>query len=179
MRVMARLKEPHFQMTWMPRLEPYTKYALSKTGWDKENALHAQQQGNKKSILMNVPTRQCLRKSKRDKTEPSLLEHEVSARKQRNGSIAEDTKQRWNFTSRTSSGRNICLHPRQNGRCTDVIEKFQSQNAEIFGYFYRNTNGQTHGPVWKTQSLFLSGICTVILRPGLLWERQLEKVLLK
>ena len=51
----------------------------------------AQQQGNKKSILMNVPTRQCLRKRKR-KTEPSLQEHKVSARKQRNGSIAERHK---------------------------------------------------------------------------------------
>ena len=51
-----------------------------------------QQQGNKKSILMNVPTRQYLRKKKRDKTEPSLQDHKVSARKQRNGSIAERHK---------------------------------------------------------------------------------------
>ena len=57
----------------------------------------AQQQGDKKSILMNIPTRQCLRKRKRDKTEPSFQEHRVSVQKQRNGSIAEDTKQRWNF----------------------------------------------------------------------------------
>ena len=57
----------------------------------------AAQQGNKKTILMNVLTRQCLRKSKRDKTEPSLQEHKVLAREQRNGSIAEDTKQRWNY----------------------------------------------------------------------------------
>ena len=48
----------------------------------------AAQQGNKKSILMNFTTRQCLRQSKRDKTDPSLQEHKVSARKQRNGSIA-------------------------------------------------------------------------------------------
>ena len=38
MRVMARLKEPHFQMTWMQRLEPSR---LSESGWDKENALVA------------------------------------------------------------------------------------------------------------------------------------------
>ena len=41
--------------------------------------------------------------------------------------------------------------------------KFQSQNAQIFGYVYQNTNGQNHGPVWKTQSFFSKGICTVTL----------------
>ena len=40
--------------------------------------------------------------------------------------------------------------------------KFQSQNAQTFGYVYRNTNGPNHGPVWKTQSFLLNGICTVI-----------------
>ena len=40
-------------------------------------------------------------------------------------------------------------------------------------------NGQNRGPVWKTQSFFLSEICTVILLAGLLWERQFEKILLK
>ena len=43
--------------------------------------------------------------------------------------------------------------------------KFRSQNVQIFGYVYRNTNGQNHGPVWKTQLFLLSGICMVIL-PG-------------
>ena len=33
-------------------------------------------------------------------TEPSFQEHRVSVPKQRNGSIAEDTKQRWNFITR-------------------------------------------------------------------------------
>ena len=28
---------------------------------------------------------------------------------------------------------------------------------------YHDTNGQNHGPVWKTQLFLLSGICTVIL----------------
>ena len=40
--------------------------------------------------------------------------------------------------------------------------KFQSQNVQIFGYVYRNTNGPNHGPVWKTQLFFLEEICTVI-----------------
>ena len=65
--------------------------------WMGRRECAAQQQGDKKSILMNVPTRECLRKRKRDKTEPSIGEHRVSVQKQRNRSIAEDTKQRWNF----------------------------------------------------------------------------------
>ena len=38
----------------------------------------------------------------------------------------------------------------------DVIEKFQSQNVQIFGYVYQNTNGQNHCPVWKTQLFLLT-----------------------
>ena len=48
------------------------------------------------------------------------------------------------------------------------------------GFVYHDTTGQNHGPVWKTQSFLLSGICTVILwQAGLLWEREFEKILLK
>ena len=58
--------------------------------------------------------------------------------------------------------------------------KFPSQNAQIFGYVYRSTNGQNHGPVWKTQWSLSKGICTVTLwQDCLLWERQFEKVILK
>ena len=64
---------------------------------------------------------------------------------------------------RTSSRCSIRLYPGQNGRCNDVIKKFQGQNVKIFGYVYRNTSGQNHGPVWKIQSFLLSEICTVIL----------------
>ena len=39
--------------------------------------------------------------------------------------------------------------------------KFQSQNAQTFGYVYQSTNGRNHGPVWKTQLFLLNGICTV------------------
>ena len=41
--------------------------------------------------------------------------------------------------------------------------------SRYFGYVYRNTNGQNHGPVLKTQLFFLNGICTVILWHG--WEK--------
>ena len=40
--------------------------------------------------------------------------------------------------------------------------KFQSQNVLIFGYVYHDTSGHSHGPVWKTQSFLLNGICAVI-----------------
>ena len=62
---------------------------------------------------------------------------------------------------RPSSGRSISLHPDQNGRCTIAIEKFQSRNVQIFGYVCQNTNGQNHGPEWKTQLFLLSEICMV------------------
>ena len=57
--------------------------------------------------------------------------------------------------------------------------KFQNRSVQTFGSVYHDTNGQNHGPVWKTQSFLLNEICTVILLAGLLWERQFEKILLK
>ena len=54
--------------------------------------------------------------------------------------------------------------------CTQVkmedahkLLKIQNRSVQIFGFVYHDTNGQNHGPVWKTQSFFLSEICTVIL----------------
>ena len=41
--------------------------------------------------------------------------------------------------------------------------KITNRNAQTFGYFYHDTNGSNHGPVWKTQSFLLSEICMVIL----------------
>ena len=42
-------------------------------------------------------------------------------------------------------------------------EKFQNRNVQTFGFVYHDTNGQNHGPVWKTQSFLLNEICAVIL----------------
>ena len=42
-------------------------------------------------------------------------------------------------------------------------KKFQNRSVQTFGFVYHDTNGQNHGPVWKTQLFLLSGICTVIL----------------
>ena len=41
--------------------------------------------------------------------------------------------------------------------------KTPSRNVQTFGFVYHDTNGQNHGPVWKTQLFLLSEICTVIL----------------
>ena len=41
--------------------------------------------------------------------------------------------------------------------------KYQNRSVQRFGFVYHDTNGQNHGPVWKTQSFLTKGICTVIL----------------
>ena len=75
---------------------------------------------------------------------------------------------------RTRSRRSIGLHPGRKWRMHPHHSKFQSQNVQIFGYVYQNTNGPNHGPAWKTQFFFLNGICTVIL-----WQDCYGKVHLK
>ena len=44
-----------------------------------------------------------------------------------------------------------------------LFKKFQNRSVQTFGFVYHDTNGQNHGPVWKTQSFLLKGIYTVIL----------------
>ena len=44
-----------------------------------------------------------------------------------------------------------------------LLKKFHNRNVQTLGFVYHYTNGQNHGPVWRTQLFFLSGICTVIL----------------
>ena len=60
-----------------------------------------------------------------------------------------------------------------------LFEKIQRQNVQIFGQVYQSTNGPNHGPVWKTQSFLLSGICTVILWRDCCGKGHFEKVQLK
>ena len=80
----------------------------------------------------------------------------------------------------TSSRRSINLYPEKNGRCSQIVKKKkQNRSVQTFGFVYHDTNGQNHGPVWKTQLFLLNGICKVIFLAGLLWERQFEKILLK
>ena len=80
---------------------------------------------------------------------------------------------------RTSSGCSICLNPGKNGGCSQIVEKFPNWNVLTFGFVYHDTNGQNHGPVWKTQSFLLSEICTVILWQDCFGKGIFEKILLK
>ena len=43
------------------------------------------------------------------------------------------------------------------------IRKFQNRSVQTFGFVNHDTNGQNHGPVWKTQSFLLNEICMVII----------------
>ena len=56
--------------------------------------------------------------------------------------------------------------------------KCQSQNVQIFGYVYRNTDGRNRGPVWNTVVPFGRNLYGHPLA-GLLWKRLFEKILLK
>ena len=42
-------------------------------------------------------------------------------------------------------------------------KKHKIRRVQTFGFVYHDTNGKNHGPIWKTQSFLLRGICTVIL----------------
>ena len=48
--------------------------------------------------------------------------------------------------------------------------KIAKSECPTFGFVYHDTNGLNHGPVSKTQSFLLKGICTVIL-----WQAYYEK----
>ena len=56
--------------------------------------------------------------------------------------------------------------------------KFQNRNVQTFGFVNHDTNGLNHGPVWKTQSFLLNGICMVILGRTFvgkaIWETPIE-----
>ena len=48
-------------------------------------------------------------------------------------------------------------------RMLQNYSKFPNRNVQTFGFVYHDTSGLNHGPVWKTQSFLLSGICTIFL----------------
>ena len=64
---------------------------------------------------------------------------------------------------RTSSRCSIRSYSCQNGKCTEFTEYCRSQNVQIYGFVYHDTNGQNHGPAWTIQSFFLNEIYMVIL----------------
>ena len=47
--------------------------------------------------------------------------------------------------------------------------KIQNRNVQTYGFVKHDTNGQNHGPVWKTQSFFLKGNLYGHPLAGLLW----------
>ena len=49
------------------------------------------------------------------------------------------------------------------GRCSQIFENSKNRSVQTFGFVYHDTNGQNHGPVWKTQWFFLSGTYMVML----------------
>ena len=61
---------------------------------------------------------------------------------------------------RTSSRRSISTYP-ENGRCSQIVENSKIGVSRHLDSS-TTTNGQNHGPIWKTQSFLLSRICTVI-----------------
>ena len=67
-----------------------------------------------------------------------------------NGYFIKTTRMR-----RTNSRCIISLTPRSNWKMHHHCFKFRSQNVQMFGYVYQNTNGLNHVPAWKIQS-FLS-----------------------
>ena len=55
------------------------------------------------------------------------------------------------------------LAPRSKWKMHRRYWKIQSRIVQTFGFVDHDTNGQNHGPVWKTQSFLLNGIYMVIL----------------
>ena len=62
---------------------------------------------------------------------------------------------------RTSSRRDIRLHPGDNAGRSKIAQKFRSQSVQICGYVFHDTNGQNHGLTSKSQWYLLNEICTV------------------
>ena len=46
---------------------------------------------------------------------------------------------------------------------TPKLLKLPKSDCQTFGFVHLDTNGQNHGPVWKTKSFFFSEFCTVIV----------------
>ena len=55
------------------------------------------------------------------------------------------------------------LKPKWKRKMLTNCPKFPNRNVQTFAFVHLDTNGQNHGPVWKTQLYLLKGICTVIL----------------
>ena len=74
---------------------------------------------------------------------------------------------------RTSSWRNIGVHPSENGRCS-----ITTQNSQIrMWYVFQNISGRSHGNTFEDPVVPLERNLRGHLLAVLLWERQFEKTL--
>ena len=67
------------------------------------------------------------------------------------------------------------LKPKLKWKMLTNYSKFPNRSVQTFGFVYHDTNGQNHGPVWKTQSFLLSEICMVILSQDYCGKGNLRK----
>ena len=65
----------------------------------------------------------------------------------------------------TSSWRRISLHSGKNGGCSQITPEFQSQDVQIYGYVFHDTNGQNHGQTLNILWHFLNEI----VRSSITW----------
>ena len=165
--------DEEFQLTMKAarrKLEDPMPGAMPSKNTDKEQwGTHRNFGGNARqnTFVLSIPTK--ARDQGLKELDTNLIKITLLQKVESHGHYIKTTRMR-----RTSSGRNIRLHPGQNGRCTDVIPKFLSQNVQIFGCVYKSTNGQNHGPVWKMQSFLSKGMYGHPLA-GLLLEINLGK----
>ena len=53
------------------------------------------------------------------------------------------------------------VHPSKNGGRSKIVQNSQSQNVQVCGYVFHDTNGPNLGQTSKTQWFFLIEICMV------------------
>ena len=116
--------------------------------WMGRRECAAQQQGDKKSILMNFPTRQCLRKRKRDKTEPSFQEHRVSVQKNKGTGVLLKTRNRGGISSHL-----LGLQPRAFAQvCKPQITHYLCLQMFLCNSSQQTSTRQSPSRVLKTRS---------------------------
>ena len=63
----------------------------------------------------------------------------------------------------------------KNGRCSQIIENSKIGVSRTFGFVYHDTNGQNHGPLWKTQLFPLDRNLYGHLLARLLWWKAIRE----
>ena len=77
------------------------------------------------------------------------------------------------------SRRSINLYPSKNGRCSQIIEKFQNRSVQTFGFVYHDTKWPKSWSSMEDPVVPLERNLYGHPLAGLLWKRQFEKILLK